>query len=300
MAAWPAAFDHDAEGTICLAGGRFVMGSDHHYPEEKPTRAVSVAAFAIDRHAITNAQFARFVEDTGYVTTAERERPGALVFQMTEGPVSLTDPSRWWRFVDSACWRAPEGDDSGIAGRMDHPVVQVSHEDAEAYAAWAGTRLPTEAEWEFAASLAFDMNEVLSTANIWRGAFPHQNNSRTMAPFTVPVGSGTGHPGLPENMLGNVWEWTSSPFHATARAGCCSGTNEGPAPDVRVLKGGSFLCAKSYCRRYRPQARIGQTLDYATNHIGFRCARDMPEEAILNEECRSKKAMDDKMREIPL
>lgn len=265
---------------VSFAGGQFVMGSNHHYPEEKPARTTNIEPFAIDRHAVTNAQFAAFVEATHYITLAEvagpNTEPGGLVFTMTEGPVSLLDPKQWWSFVPGASWRAPEGPGSDIAGRMNHPVVQVSLEDANAYAAWAQKRLPTEAEWEFAASLAFDMNEVLSTANIWRGEFPHQNFSRETPPFTVPVGSGKGHPGLPENMIGNVWEWTSSGFGAADVTACCSGETSDVFKEAQALKGGSFLCAESYCRRYRPQARIGQAAQHTTNHIGFRCALDLP------------------------
>ena len=257
------------------------MGSDHHYSEEKPARPVQVAPFALDRHAVTNAQFAVFVEDTGYVTTAQKVGQGgadlgSLVFRTTDGPVSLVDPSQWWTFVAGACWRAPEGPGSSISNRIEHPVVQVSFEDATAYAAWARKRLPTEAEWEFAASLAFDMSEVLSTANIWRGEFPHQNLTRSTPPFTVPVDSGAGRPGLPKNMIGNVWEWTSSGFGSAAGSACCSGETSGAAKEALALKGGSFLCADAYCRRYRPQARFGQAPQYATNHIGFRCALDLP------------------------
>lgn len=266
---------------IAFDGGPFVMGSDHHYAEEKPARAVRVAPFALDRHAVTNAEFAAFVAATGHVTTAERVgaeggAPGSLVFQMAEGPVSLLDPSQWWAFVPGACWRTPEGQGSHISDRMDHPVVQVSHEDAAAYAAWAGKRLPTEAEWEFAASLAFDRAAVQASANIWRGAFPYRNDAHEAAPFTVPVDKGTAHPGLPANMIGNVWEWTSSPFVNPAIPGCCGGAAVPTQQQLRALKGGSFLCAESYCRRYRPQARIGHGPGHGTNHIGFRCAADAP------------------------
>lgn len=268
-----------ADPMLALAGGDFVMGSDHHYPEEKPARVVRVASFALDRHAVTNAQFAAFVTGTGHVTTAERPgpdggAPGSMVFRMTDGPVSLLDPSQWWVFVPGACWHAPEGPGSGISNRMDHPVVQVSHEDATAYAAWAGKRLLTEAEWEFAASLAFDADEVQASANIWRGAFPYRNDHRTDAPFTVPADAVFGRPGLPVNLIGNVWEWTSSSFDRQSTPGCCGGSPGRETEHTWALKGGSFLCAESYCRRYRPQARMGQTPESSTNHIGFRCAAD--------------------------
>lgn len=269
---------HTAE-LIFFSGGEFVMGSDHHYPEERPARTASVAPFAIDRHAVTNAQFARFVEATGYITTAEstaseQDKPGSLVFQMTDAPVSLLDPRQWWTHVPGAYWHAPEGPGSSIDERMDHPVVQVSKVDAAAYADWAGKRLPTEREWEFAASFAFDMRTVLETANIWRGHFPHRNDRRDTPPFTVTVKSKNRHPKLPEHMIGNVWEWTSTPFHKQVRATCCGGSNSKATSTLWSLKGGSFLCADTYCRRYRPQARIGQIAEHSTNHIGFRCAVD--------------------------
>lgn len=272
---------HPAAQALAFEGGDFVMGSDHHYPEEKPARVVRVAPFAIDRHAVTNAQFAAFVAATGHVTTAERsgpdgEAPGSMVFQMTDGPVSLLDPDQWWVFVPGACWHAPEGPGSGISDRMDHPVVQVSQHDAAAFAAWAGKRLPTEAEWECAASLAFDRSAVQASANIWRGAFPYRNDRQQFAPFTVPATCGAGRPGLPQNLIGNVWEWTSSAFDTPATLGCCGAALARAPEQMRVLKGGSFLCAESYCRRYRPQARIGQPPNYGTSHIGFRCAADAP------------------------
>lgn len=265
---------------IDFAGGQFVMGSDHHYPEEKPALPVQVETFALDRHTVTNAQFAAFAEDTGYVTTAQQvgqggTEPGSLVFRMTDGPVSLVDPSQWWTFVQGACWRAPEGPGSGISDRMDHPVIHVSQKDAAAYAAWEGKRLPTEAEWEFAAALAFDMGAVQTSANIWRGDFPFRHDRRENPPFTVAAMTDTGRTELPANMIGNVWEWTSSAFDKAVTTTACCNTSDSQCAGVLVLKGGSFLCAESYCRRYRPQARIGLSRYHTANHIGFRCAADV-------------------------
>lgn len=264
--------------SVPIPAGRFVMGSDDHYPEETPTRWVEVGAFQMDAITVTNDAFATFIRATGYVTTSEHAvgraaqpdmpdvfyQPASLVFQMTPYPVRLTDPSQWWAFVPGACWRHPEGPGSTLDGRGDHPVVHVSFNDAMAYADWAGKRLPTEAEWEFAASQVAD-----GDINIWRGAFPHQNDRTNAAPFTVPAMSDA--PGL-SHMLGNVWEWTSDIFQSESKRGCC-------APDVgtqklRVLKGGSCLCADSYCRRYRPAARLGYDQTSATGHIGFRCVSD--------------------------
>lgn len=257
---------------ISLAGGQFLMGSDRHYPEESPERMVEIAPFQIDAAAVTNADFAGFVADTGYLTTSEQGIDGAagsLVFRMTDGPVSLLDPSQWWAFVEGASWQHPEGPQSDIADRGAHPVVHVSFIDALAYANWAGRALPSEAQWEFAATIAAaDRQE----ANIWRGSFPHQNDKARSAPFTVP----SHHDHAPRsglhNMLGNVWEWTMDVFseQATGKPNCCSQTTTATQTS-RTLKGGSHLCADTYCRRYRPAARIGHAETSATSHIGFRC-----------------------------
>lgn len=251
------------------------MGSDRHYPEETPERVVEVAPFQIDAAAVTNDAFAAFVAATGYITTSERPDDaqngvaGSLVFQMTIGPVSLRDPNQWWQFVPGASWRHPEGPKSNIAERGLHPVVNVSFIDALAYAHWAGKSLPTEAYWEFAAMIAASDRVEM---NIWRGDFPHQNQRTQSAPFTIPsLNSDAPQSGL-HNMLGNVWEWTIDTFSnpQTGKPSCC--VPEAPSSQfTRVLKGGSHLCAESYCRRYRPAARIGHAETSATSHIGFRC-----------------------------
>lgn len=220
---------------VRLGGGTYRAGSDGFYPEEGPVREVTVAPFAISRHAVTNREFARFVAATGYETTAERPldpadfpgadlpglEPGSLVFTPTDGPVDLRDWSRWWRWVPGASWRHPAGPGSDLAGRDDHPVVQVSFEDASAYAGWAGLRLPTEAEWEYAARGGLDGATYAwgeepndgTRANTWQGAFPYRNTgargSTGRWSGTAPVGSfpPNGY-GLHE-MTGNVWEWTA-------------------------------------------------------------------------------------------
>ncbi|AMO60145.1 sulfatase-modifying factor 1 [Mycolicibacterium phlei] len=282
-----------------LPGGSFRMGSTQFYPEEAPVHTVTVAPFAIERHPVTNAQFAAFVADTGYVTVAEQPIdpalypgadpadlvPGALVFTPTEGPVALRDWRQWWRWVPGACWRHPFGPDSGIEDRMDHPVVQVAYPDAAAYARWAGRRLPTEAEWEYAARAGTTTTypwgddptpDGRLMANTWQGDFPYRNTGALGWVGTSPVGV------FPPNgfglvdMIGNVWEWTTTRFTGHHRIGeqpksCCTPSGP-PNPAIsQALKGGSHLCAPEYCHRYRAAARSPQSQDSATTHIGFRC-----------------------------
>ena len=285
-----------------LDGGSFRMGSTQFYPEEAPVHTVTVAPFAVERHPVTNAQFGAFVADTGYRTVAEVAPdptlfpgaapedlvPGALVFRATSGPVDLRDWRQWWAWTPGASWRYPCGPDSSIEDRSEHPVVQVCYDDAAAYARWAGRRLPTEAEWEFAAragsTAAYAWGEEPTAggqlmANTWQGRFPYRNDGALGWSGTSPVGS------FPPNryglvdMIGNVWEWTTTRFTGHHQVGapveaCCGPT----APDPQVsqaLKGGSHLCAPEYCLRYRPAARSPQSQDSATTHIGFRCVADV-------------------------
>jgi len=286
-------------GMAWIPEGTFRIGSDDHYPEEAPARPAAVDGFWMDRLAVTTAQFAEFVADTGYVTVAERPLdpadfpgapaenlvPGSLVFTMTSGPVDLRHLQQWWAWTPGASWRQ---------GADDHPVTQVACEDAEAYASWAGKALPTEAEWERAArggidGAAFVWGDEAEApgehlANFWHGDFPWRHDAGYGT--TAAVGS---YPpngfGLHE-MAGNVWEWTAD-WYAGARAGgsCCvpdepkavtAEQSLDPAQPQfriprRVIKGGSFLCADSYCRRYRPAARRPQMIDSGMSHIGFRC-----------------------------
>lgn len=281
--------DTAPEGMIWVPGGRFVMGSDDHYPEERPAHIREVAGFWMDACTVTNAAFRAFVAATAHVTTAERpltetEAPGlpdelrvagSLVFRPTVGPVPLDDVSRWWHLVPGACWHSPEGPGSNIRGRESHPVVHISAKDAAAYARWAGKSLPTEAEWEFAARGGTGAgSDDPSTANIWRGAFPWQCDG---VGGTVPADAGPPNAFGLWNMIGNVWEWTADAFrgrHQPQARPCC-----GRRPIVvpafavpnLVMKGGSFLCAPDYCRRYRPAARTPQEITATTSHIGFRC-----------------------------
>ncbi|WP_197382430.1 formylglycine-generating enzyme family protein [Mycolicibacterium mengxianglii] len=281
---------------VDLPGGTFRMGSVSFYPEEAPVHTVTVAPFAIETHPVTNAQFAEFVEATGYVTVAEKPvdpalypgaspadlSPGALVFRQTPGPVDLRDWRQWWHWIPGACWRHPLGPDSTIADRLDHPVVQVAYPDAGAYAQWAGRRLPTEAEWEYAAGGAtsrYAWGDDVSPggvlmANTWQGRFPYRNDGWV---GTSPVGTFSPNEHGLLDMIGNVWEWTTTEFaghhRPGAAKGCCT-PSATPNPAVnQTLKGGSHLCAPEYCHRYRPSARSPQSQDSATTHIGFRCVR---------------------------
>jgi len=290
---------------VDLPGGSFAMGSTRFYPEEAPVRTERVGAFAIERHPVTTAQYAAFVADTGYLTVAERAldprlypgvaehdlRPGAMVFRPTAGPVDLRDWRQWWDWAPGASWRHPFGPGSEAA--PDHPVVQVAYADALAYARWAGRRLPTEPEWEYAARAGTDSTYAWGEdvapagelmANTWQGAFPYRNDGARGWVGTSPIGTFPANAFGLVDMIGNVWEWTSSEF-TERRAGAQRPGESGaadpcclPADDPGVsqaLKGGSHLCAPEYCHRYRPAARSPQSRDTATTHIGFRCAADL-------------------------
>ncbi|OBG20173.1 sulfatase-modifying factor 1 [Mycolicibacterium celeriflavum] len=288
---------------IELPGGSFRMGSTQFYPEEAPAHTAHVSAFAVDRHPVTNAQYAEFVAATGYRTVAEESPdpslypgaapqdlvPGALVFRPTPGPVDLRDWRQWWYWTPGADWRHPFGPGSGIDDRLDHPVVQVAYPDAAAYARWAGRRLPTEAEWEYAArggaTTTYPWGEEAAPdgqlmANTWQGNFPYRNTGARGWMGTSPVGT------FPPNgfglvdMIGNVWEWTTTQFSAHHRLdkpvkACCAPVGPADPTVSQALKGGSHLCAPEYCHRYRPAARSPQSQDSATTHIGFRCAADL-------------------------
>jgi formylglycine-generating enzyme len=271
-----------------IPGAEFRMGSDDHYPEEAPTREMAVDGFSIDRHQVTNRSYARFARETGYVTVAERPLdpvafpgappenlvPGSLVFTRTDGPVDLRHINQWWTWTPGANWRHPEGPGSALGGRLDHPVVHVAYEDASAYAEWAGKALPTEAQWELAARGGLDGAAYVwgdepeppgeRLANYWHGDFPWRPEPGYGS--TAPVGSfpPNGH-GL-FDMAGNVWEWTADWYEPRFDP-------DQPQFKVprKVVKGGSFLCADSYCLRYRPAARRPQMVDTGMSHVGFRC-----------------------------
>jgi formylglycine-generating enzyme len=292
------------ESMVWIPGGDFIMGSNKFYREERPARRASVGGFWIDPRPVTNADFAEFVRMTGYLTTSERAPdpaaypdadpsllvPGSAVFTKPAGPVALRDHQAWWAYVPGANWRHPEGPDSNIDGRGDHPVVHVSFEDVSAYAAWAGKALPTEAEWEFAARGGLDdatyawgeefAPDGQAMANTWQGRFPFENLAEDGYEGTSPVGSFPANPFGLYDMIGNVWEWTASvygvPRPDTEKPSCCQSKQGGDQAAARVVKGGSHLCAPNYCLRYRPAARQSQTLDTATTHIGFRCVLRAP------------------------
>ena len=296
-----------------IPAGAFRMGSADFYPEERPVHQVTVDGFWMDTRPVTVEEFRRFVKATGYVTVAQRPLdpadypdadpsllvPGSLVFHRTEGPVDLRDYANWWAYVPGADWRHAGGPGSDDRGRERHPVTHVAYEDAEAYAAWAGKELPTEAEWEYAARGGLD-GAVYAwgdefapggrmMANTWQGQFPWQNLLTDGFAGTSPVGSFPANGYGLHDMTGNVWEWTCdyyTPRHATPAANaCCAPRNPrvssppagamtaGPGSHLprKVIKGGSHLCAPNYCLRYRPAARQSETIDTATCHLGFRC-----------------------------
>src|SRR3954454_19003707 len=292
---------------VLVPGGTLLQGSVDFYPEEQPVRTVVVSDLWVDLHQVTNAEFRRFVKDTGHVTIAEKAPdpadipdadpadlvPGSLVFTPTVGPVPLDDWQRWWRWQPNADWRHPEGPHSTLHGRDRHPVVHIGHDDALAYAAWAGQRLPTEEEWEYASRGGLVgarypwgnqfMPRGRVMANTWHGDFPWRNDLPKKHGLTTPVGSYPANGYGLLDVAGNVWEWTATPWtdsHSEGDLGlrppspCCA-----PAPPQLesarfVTKGGSHLCAPNYCHRYRPAARQGHTVNSTTSHLGFRCIAD--------------------------
>jgi formylglycine-generating enzyme required for sulfatase activity len=278
-----------------------LLGSDVHYPEEAPAREVTLDGFWMQRRQVTNADFAAFVEATGYVTVAEQApnpddypgappenlQPGSMVFHRTPGPVDLRHLSQWWAWTPGACWNHPRGPRSTVRGREHHPVVHVAFEDAAAYAGWAELALPTEAQWEVAArggltGAAYTWGDAPERpgerlANYWHGEFPYL--PETGYGTTQPVGSFAPNGYGLHDMAGNVWEWTAD-WWADDRTveSCCAADSYDPSQPQfqigrKVVKGGSFLCADSYCLRYRPAARRPQMVDTGMSHLGFRCVQ---------------------------
>jgi formylglycine-generating enzyme required for sulfatase activity len=295
------------DGMVWIPGGEFWMGTEDSYPDCKPVHKVYVDGFWMDRTEVTNAQFARFVRATGYQTVAERppdlkrypnapkeaRRPFSFVFTPPPGKVPLDDHFRWWKPVPGANWRHPEGPGSDLKGRENYPVVHICWHDAVAYARWAGKRLPTEAEWEFAARGGLDRKRYVWgdallpggkwMANVWQGEFPHHNTAADGYAGAAPVGS------FPPNgyglydMAGNAWEWCADWYHSGYYRFSPKRNPPGPSTSFdandpsgepkRVRRGGSFLCSDNYCLRYLPGSRDGSPPDSAANHIGFRCVR---------------------------
>lgn len=312
----------ETTGMVWIPPGEFMMGAadsdEMARDDEKPRHRVSVDGFWIDETEVTNAQFAAFVKATGYVTTAERQPdweemkkqlppgtpkppdsvlvPGSLVFKQPSGPVPLDDAANWWSFTPGADWRHPEGPSSSIAGKESFPVVQVSWDDAVAYAKWAGKRLPTEAEWEWAARGGIadavfawgnePIDDGAPKANTWQGRFPDRNTRRDGFDGVAPVRSFRPNGYGLYDMAGNVWEWCADwyrPDYYAQLSGARTAKNptgpessydpQEPTIPKRVQRGGSFLCHDSYCASYRVAARMKASPDTGLMHSGFRCVK---------------------------
>ncbi len=308
-------------GMVWIPSGEFTMGSDEPdtYEHERPAHGVRVKGFWMDETEVTNEQFRIFAESTHYITVAERKPeweelqkqlppytpkppdsllvPGALVFEAPYGTVMLNDLSLWWKWTKGADWKHPEGPQSNLEGKWQHPVVHIAYEDAAAYATWAGKRLPTEAEWEFASRGGKQQtryswgNEVKPggklMANTFQGSFPSGNLKEDGFEGSSPVKSFPPNEYGLYDMIGNAWEWTSDwydpSYYTTLAQNAVTVNPQGPAKSFdpnepytqkRVTKGGSFLCANNYCLNYRPSARQGTAFDSGQSHIGFRCVKD--------------------------
>jgi formylglycine-generating enzyme required for sulfatase activity len=276
---------------VRLESARFLMGTDFAdgFPAdgEGPVRAIHVDHFCMDRSPVTNAQFKEFADRTGYLTDAERFGWSFVFTGTLEAEKPGTQPAGlpWWRRTEGAMWRCPEGPDSSVGNRESHPAVHVSWRDASAYAAWAGKRLPTEAEWEYAARSGLEQKlypwgDELTPGgrhlcNIWQGEFPERNTAEDGYVTTSPIDA------YPPNgfdllsITGNVWEWCADWFSPDEHLVSNRDNPLGPAYGLaKVIKGGSFLCHASYCNRYRVAARTSNTQDSSTSNMGFRCVRD--------------------------
>lgn len=288
------------DGTVLIPGGAFLMGADDQMPEEAPVHRVHVDGFWLMRTEVSNRTFERFVEATGYVTTAEDpgpsgEPPASAVLMAPRSVDEGADHFDWWRMIEGASWRHPEGRDSSINDRADHPVVHVSYYDAAAFCAWWGGRLPTEAEWERAARGGLEgldyvwgdayPADTAPPANVWTGHFPSHNDGQDGWIRTAPVARYPANPYGLHDMAGNVWEWTADWYRADyyrlsprrnprgpSRAGAWNPKN--PSEPQRTTRGGSFACAPNHCARFRPSARSATSPATSLSHTGFRCARD--------------------------
>ena len=308
---------------ILIPSTKFLMGSDDpdSYSDERPVHVVYVDSFLIDKYEVTNLEFSRFVDETGYLTTAERMinweemrkqldpntsrppdsllGPGSMIFMPTEYPIPLTDESRWWKWENGVSWKNPYGNGSSINEIMSHPVVHISWDDAVAYSIWAKKRLPTEAEWELAsrggrAEQRYpwgneSINKGIMRANFWQGHFPYENTLQDGYSTTSPVGSFEPNDYGIYDMAGNVWEWCSDYYSEnTYLVDKSRGEVKNPKGSkkkiiegknyfrqMRVLRGGSFLCNDSYCSGYRVSRRMSSSQDSGLSHTGFRCVRDI-------------------------
>ena len=286
--------------TVDVSGGDFKFGDNRYYPNEGPVKVTRVADFNIDKTEVTNGQFKAFVDATDYVTAAERglsdvdfpeilpefRVPGSMVFVAPDLD-KPSSPATWWQFVSGANWQNPKGPDSSIAGKEAHPVVQVTHADAIAYAQWLGRRLPTEAEWEYASrggleGASFSWGEErpnvgASKANTWQGRFPYNNMNEDGFVGSSPVGCFAANGLGLYDTTGNVWEWTDTAYGPDRKRdyGAEGYDPQQPGVTVKTLKGGSFLCSDNYCQRFRPAARQAQDTTLASSHIGFRTAADI-------------------------
>ena len=292
-------------GMAWVPGGAFWMGDDE-FNDARPVHRVEVDGFWMDKTEVTNAQFARFVGETGYVTVAERTpdpkdfpgvppedlKAGSIVFTPPANAVDLRDHGQWWRYVPGASWRQPDGPGSTVEGKDDLPVVHVCYEDAVAYAKWAGKRLPTEAEWEFAARGGLDRKPYAWgdeqkpggqwLANIWQGQFPAENTAEDRFPRAAPVASFPANAFGLHDMAGNVWEWCADWYRPDAYAASARRNPTGPEDSFdpvepglpkRVQRGGSFLCSDVYCVRYKPGTRGKGEVTSGASHVGFRCVK---------------------------
>ena len=298
----------DSVHMVLIKGSKFYLGSDY-FEDAKPKHEVEVSSFYMDEHEVTNSQFAVFVAETNYITVAERPLDqkdfpgvdpnilvaGSAVFVGDVDVNNLENPTAWWSYINGACWKHPEGPQSNINGRENHPVVHIAYEDAHAYATWVGKRLPTEAEWELAAKGGTHINEEFYwgnelkkngewMANTFQGSFPKMNAQLDGFKGTAPVKS------FPPNaiglydMVGNVWEWCSDYYRSGYDSNASKINPKGPIdshdplePNLvkKVQRGGSFLCVDNYCQRYKAGGRGKGEINSPTNNVGFRCVKDI-------------------------
>lgn len=304
----PTEVTHGGEGhskdMVLIEGDTFLMGTDtdEGFPQdgEGPVREVKVDSFYIDKTTVTNRQFSRFINETGYKTEAERFG-WSFVFHLFVPPKlarkDLPSPSDtpWWKGIEGAQWNHPEGPGSHISNRMDHPVIHVTWNDAVAYCKWAGMRLPTEAEWEYAArggleQKTYPWGDQLTPdgehkCNIWQGEFPEKNTQEDGFVGTAPVDAYPPNGYGLYNMAGNVWEWCSDWFSTSYPLLRMKDNPKGPGTgEAKIIRGGSYLCHHSYCNRYRVAARTANTPDSSTGNMGFRCVKDLETKMRMNEQ----------------